>query len=150
MIGSVAICLLLFGSPNQGETPCDTSAMYATNDYLYRDTYFTWYTKIDTFPIYPGGKDSLQSLFKKQVEFEAEEKGSFSRCHIVFIVNCDGTAEAFELMTKPFPGHEKILKACEKMKQWRPGIKYGKTVKCYYRLGFINHRGSLKVDYREK
>ncbi len=124
--------------------------IFSTNDYMYKDSFFKDYIKVDSFPKYPGGIDSLQKYFNVSVQFEGEETTLFCRYHIIFMVDCHGKLSTFELKSNPVPGYKKILEACEKMAQWIPATINGNVVNCMYRLGFTNRSGKLKVDYREK
>ena len=127
-----------------------SDTVFSTDDYLYKDTLFKDYAKVDVFPLFKGGKDSIQAFFNHNVVFSDEEKNLFCRYHIVFIVNKIGKILNIELKSNKLPGSEKILSVCQKMASWIPATKDMKPVNCYYRLGFTNRSGNLSVDYREK
>jgi len=129
---------------------CNPDKIYATNDYLYKDSYFKDFEKVNDFPKYPGGLDSIQKFFDSNVSLTGDETKLVARYHIVFIVNCNGDLGLFELKSKPFAGYDRILDACKKMTKWIPAKKEGNGIDCYVRLGFTNQAGKLKVDYREK
>ncbi len=129
---------------------CNTDKIYATKDYLYGDSFFSEYDKVNRFPTYEGGKSEIEKFFKENVVLSGDAKKMISRFHITFIVNCEGKLCNFKLNSSPFPGHEEIMKACKKMPKWNSTKVKGEFVDCYVRLGFTNQVGNLKVDYREK
>lgn len=129
---------------------CSPEKIYATNDYLYGESFFKEYEKVKKFPEYPGGLDGIQKFFDENVKLSGEATSIVARYHVTFIVNCKGETGNFELKSKPFPGHEEILNACRKMPLWKPTEVKGEKVDCYVRLGFTNQAGKLRVDYREK
>jgi hypothetical protein len=129
---------------------CNPDKIYATNDYLYKDNYFKDFEKLNDFPKYPGGLDSIQKFFDTNVSLRGDETKLVAKYHVVFIVNCNGDLGRFELKSKPFAGYDRILEGCKKMTKWIPAKKDGNSIDCYVRLGFTNQAGKLKVDYREK
>ncbi len=128
---------------------CNPDKLYATNDYLYKDSYFKDNEKVKDNPKYPGGKDSIQAYFERAVQFTGNETELVAKYHVTFLVNCKGEAGLFELKSKEFPGYEKIMNACKSMVKWTPASVKKQAVDCYYRLGFTNQVGKIKVDYRE-
>jgi hypothetical protein len=146
-----SLILLLFGFKFSDDFKlCNPDKIYATNDYLYKDSYFKEFEKVNDFPKYAGGLDSIQKFFNTNVLLTGDETQIVARYHIVFVVNCNGELGRFELKSKQFAGYDKILDACKKMPKWIPAQKDNNNIDCYVRLGFTNQAGKLKVDYREK
>lgn len=129
---------------------CNKDKVYATQDYLYGDSYFKDYEKVKKKPKYTGGAQAIQKFFDTNVVLPEEASKIAARYHIIFIVNCKGQVGLIELKSKPFPGYEEIIKACQSMPDWEPAIVKKESVDCYVRLGFTNQAGKLKVDYREE
>ena len=143
--------LLVVGFKNDNEFKlCNSGKLYATNDYLYKDSYFKEYEKVNDFPKYSGGQDSIQKYFNSKVTLTGDETQIVAKYHIIFVVNCNGELGRFEIKSKKFAGFDKILSACKKMENWIPGRKDNTNIDCYVRLGFTNAAGKLKVEYREK
>jgi hypothetical protein len=129
---------------------CNSSKIYAVNDYLYGNSYFKDYEKLNNSPRAVGGKDSLAAYFDRSVKLAGDETQIVARYHIIFIVNCKGDVGRFELKSKEFPGYNKIMEACKHMPKWLPAKKANNNVDCYVRLGFTNRVGKLILDYREE
>jgi hypothetical protein len=129
---------------------CNPDKIYATKDYLYADTYFKDYEKVNHVPKYRGGIDSIQSFFDSTVVLTGDEARIIAKYHITFIVNCKGELGKFEYKSKPLPGYEKVLNACKKMPNWIPAQSHKQNVDCLMRLGFINRAGKITVEYLEK
>lgn len=146
----LAVLLLISSFNNKDFYPCNKDKIYATNDYLYKDSFFKDYEKVKNSPKYPGGAAEIQKFFEEHVELPEDAKNMASRYHIVFIVNCKGETGQFELKSKPFPGAEEIMKACESMPAWEPASVKKESVDCYIRLGFTNMAGKLRVDYKNE
>lgn len=94
---------------------------------------------VDQFPEFEGGADSLFSFINNNFEVPeaAVEMGLEGRIFVRFIINRDGSVENPEivrgigsdpLFERPI---EKLFRA---MPNWKPGMKDGRIVRCYYHL----------------
>lgn len=96
----------------------------------------TVYTELEIMPEYPGGTGEMMTFISKHfhVTEEMNEECNF-KVVVQFIVEKDGTLTNFEPYGKYYPilatNHfiEDVLK---KMPPFKPGMKDGKPVRCYF------------------
>lgn len=108
----------------------------------------------DTNPTFEGGVEELKKYFADRPLTDERIKETIFRVSIAFIVNCNGNAGNFMIITKGKGLAEtfanQVLERVNKMPQnWKPAIKNGEKVDCYQVLSFTITNGQLdKVSYR--
>ncbi|NVK04281.1 MAG: energy transducer TonB [Flavobacteriia bacterium] len=97
------------------------------------------YEFVDQFPEFEGGADSLFSFINNNFEIPeaAVEMGLEGRIYVRFIINRDGSVENPEIVRGI--GNDQLFerpveKLFSTMPKWKPGMKDGRIVRCYYHL----------------
>ncbi len=109
---------------------------------------------VDTNPEFEGGIEELKKYFAENPLTDEKAKDMMFRVAIAFVVNCDGKAGNFQIISKGKGTLEtlanQVLERVNKMPQnWIAGKKKGKSVDCYQVLSFSIFSGQLdKVSYR--
>ena len=108
----------------------------------------------ETNPSFDGGVDELKKHFADNPLTDVRVKEIVFRVSIAFIVNCNGNAGNFMIITKGKGLAEtfanQVLERVNKMPQtWKPAMKNGEKVDCYQVLSFTVTSGQFdKVSYR--
>lgn len=133
-------------------TAC-SQTMYLVDDFLAKER-FGELTKPTTTPAFTGGLDELKKYFSANPLTDERVKESIFRVSIAFMVNCEGKAGNFEIVTNGRGDlatyANQVLAIVNNMPQnWQPATVDGKTVDCYQVLSFSVSGGQLdKVSYR--
>lgn len=133
-------------------TAC-SQTMYLVDDFLAKEK-FGELSKPTTTPTFTGGLDELKKYFAANPLTDEKVKESIFRVSIAFMVNCEGKAGNFIIVTKGRGDlatyANQVLAIVNRMPQnWQPATVDGKTVDCYQVLSFSVSRGLLdKVSYR--
>lgn len=107
-----------------------------------------------TGPTFTGGIEELKKYFAANPLTDEKVKNMFFRVHIGFLVNCEGKAGNFIVISGGKGELEKyayqVLEIVNKMpQQWQPAIVKRKPVDCYQVLSFSVKNGQLDaVSYR--
>jgi hypothetical protein len=110
--------------------------------------------KPKTNPTFKGGLDELKKYFASHSLTDSRSKDIVFRVHIGFIVNCNGQAGNFQIVSKGKGDlqelAQQVLTIVKDMPQnWQPALVDNKTVDCYQILSFTILSGALdKVSYR--
>ncbi len=108
----------------------------------------------DTNPTFKGGIDELKKYFTNSPLSDERAKNIIFRVAIAFVVDCNGNAGNFMIITRGKGVMEtlanQVLEIVNKMPQnWEPAIKDGDKVDCYQVLSFSVAEGRLdNVHYR--
>ncbi|MFA7446671.1 MAG: hypothetical protein WCY89_12055 [Flavobacteriaceae bacterium] len=108
----------------------------------------------DTNPTFEGGVEELKKYFADRPLTDERIKEAVFRVAIAFVVDCNGNAGNFMIVTKGKGLAEtfanQVLERVNKMPQnWKPATKNGEKVDCYQVLSFTVTSGQLdKVTYR--
>jgi hypothetical protein len=107
-----------------------------------------------TNPVFSGGLEDLKKYFTANPLTDERVKESIFIVSIAFVVNCEGKAGNFEIVTKGRGNlatyANQVLAIVNNMPQyWQPATVDGKVVDCYQVLTFSVSRGQLdNVSYR--
>ena len=107
-----------------------------------------------TGPTFTGGIEELKKYFAANPLTDEKAKNMFFMVHIGFLVNCEGKAGNFVVISHGKGELEKyanqVLEIVSKMpQQWQPAIVKRKPVDCYQVLSFSVKNGQLDaVSYR--
>jgi hypothetical protein len=107
----------------------------------------------DKKPEFEGGIEALKDYFAANPLTDERANNLFFRVAIGFIVNCEGKAGNFRIVTKGKGDLEilanQVLEIVNNMPQnWKPATKKRKAVDCYQVLSFSILSGQLKkVSY---
>ncbi len=130
-----------------------TENIYSVNDFLLKDKIGEKPTpKIN--PTFAGGLDELKKYFIANPLTDERVKESIFRVSIAFVVNCEGKAGNFEIVTKGRGDlatfANQVLAVVNSMPQnWQPATVDEKSVDCYQVLSFTVVSGQFdKVSYR--
>jgi hypothetical protein len=127
--------------------------MYSVDDFLVKEK-FGENAKPTTNPTFTGGLDELKKYFIAHPLTDEKATQMVFRVSIAFLVNCDGKAGNFVIVTKGKGDlatyANQVLAIVNKMPQnWQPATVDGKLVDCYQVLSFTAASGQLdKVSYR--
>lgn len=108
----------------------------------------------ETTPSFDGGIEELKKYFADKPLTDESIKNAIFRVAITFVVDCNGKAGNFMIVTRG-KGHaetfaNQVLERVNKMPQnWKAATKNGENVDCYQVLSFTVTGGQLdKVSYR--
>lgn len=127
--------------------------IYAVNDFLVKEK-FGELDKPSSNPVFSGGIDELKKYFASDSLTDEKVKEMMFNVSIAFLVNCEGVAGDFVIVTKGrgelATYANQVLAIVNKMPQkWQPAKVHGKSVDCYQILMFTIVGGQLKfVSYR--
>jgi hypothetical protein len=133
-------------------SPC-FETIYSVDDFLAKEK-IGEKTKPTTNPTFTGGLEELKKYFSANPLTDERVKESIFRVSIAFVINCDGKAGNFEIVTKGRGDlatyANQVLAIVNSMPQnWQPATVDGKAVDCYQVLSFSVSSGQLdKVSYR--
>ncbi|MBI3136519.1 MAG: energy transducer TonB [Bacteroidetes bacterium] len=91
----------------------------------------------ESYPMFPGGEDSLQSFLKTnsvypQEAFENKEQGTV---YVRFLVNSDGSIRDAKIHKSVSPSLDaEALRIVNSMPKWIPGEQAGKRIRVRYEL----------------
>ena len=99
-------------------------------------------------PTYIDGEEVLKQYFVSHSLTDERGKNRIFRSAIAFVVNCEGEAGNFEIVTKGIGDlatlSNQVLAIVNKMPQrWQPAIKDGQAVDCWVVVSFRVHLGQL-------
>ncbi len=133
--------------------PC-TEKIYSVEDGLLKESLNNELPKPTKNPEFSGGLESLKTYFAANSLSDEGAKKMIFRVHISFLVNCEGKAGNFQIISKgkgvlEVYAHQ-VLDIVKKMPQsWKTAIKKSDAVDCYQVLSFTVMEGKLdKVSYR--
>lgn len=133
-------------------TAC-TPTIYAVDDFLVKEK-FGEMAKPTTNPVFKGGVDELKKYFAANPLTDEKATQMVFRVSIAFVVNCDGKAGNYTIVTKGKGDLEtyanQVLAIVNKMPQnWQAAVVDGKSIDCYQVLSFTVSSGKLNgVSYR--
>lgn len=133
-------------------TAC-SKTIYLVDDFLAKEK-FGELSKPTTTPTFTSGLDELKKYFSTNPLTDERVKESIFRVSIAFMVNCEGKAGNFVVVTKGRGDlatyANQVLAIVNRMPQnWQPATVDGKTVDCYQVLSFSVSGGQLdNVSYR--
>lgn len=146
---------ILFPEEKIKKTAACDEKIFMVDDYLLETTLNQSYPNPQKNASYKGGIDSLSAYFSINPLTDPEVKKMMFRVHISFLVNCEGDAGNFQIISKG-SGQMKtyanqVLEIVNGMPQnWIPAEHEGIPVDSYQVLSFTVFTGSLeKVNYRE-
>ena len=134
-------------------TAC-SETIYAVEDFLVKEK-IGEKPKPTTSPTFTGGLDDLKKYFVANPLTDEKAAQMIFRVSIAFIVNCEGKAGNFVIVTKGKGDlatyANQVLAIVNKMPQnWQPATVDGKPVDCYQVLSFSPYQGQLdNVSYRK-
>lgn len=132
---------------------CDSATHYAVRDHLLKEK-FGELTEPDTAPTYEGGLAALKEYFAGNPLTDPATKALVFRVAIGFVVDCNGQAGNFMVISKGKGRLEtfanQVLDRVNSMpQQWRAATVAGEKVDCYQVLTFTVNDGQLsQVSYR--
>lgn len=133
-------------------TAC-SQTMYSVDDFLVKEK-FGELSKPTTNPTFMGGIEVLKKYFTANPLTDEKATQMVFRVSIAFVVNCEGKAGNFVIVTKGKGDlatyANQVLAIVNNMPQnWQPATFDGKPVDCYQVLSFTAASGQLgKVSYR--
>ncbi len=132
---------------------CNEGSLYSVKESLLND-HVGDLSVPHTAPTFEGGIDELKKYFAEFPLTDTRAKEVIFRVAISFVVDCNGNAGNFKIVTKGKGLAEtlanQVLERVNKMPQnWRPAIFDNEIVDCYQVLSFTVTGGQLdKVTYR--
>ncbi len=142
-----------FSTDSIMEVTVCAETIYSVEDFLVKEAYGEK-TKPSTTPTFTGGIKELKKYFADNPLTDEKATQLIFRVKIAFVVNCDGKAGNFEIVTKGKGDlatyANQVLAIVNSMPQnWEPATVDDKPVDCYQVLSFTAVSGSLdKVSYR--
>jgi hypothetical protein len=130
-----------------------SQTIYSVDDFLVKER-FGENVKPSTNPTFNGGLDELKKYFTDNPLTDEKATQMMFRVKIAFIINCEGKAGNFEIVTKGKGDlatyANQVLAIVNKMPQnWQAATVDGEPVDCYQALSFTALSGNLdKVSYR--
>ena len=130
-----------------------SESIYSVDDFLLKEK-IGKKKKPSKNPIFKGGINELKKYFAANPLKDEGAAQSLFKVRIAFVVNCEGKAGNFEIISKGrgelATYANQVLEIANGMpKDWEPAIAKGKEVDCYQVLSFTVLGGSLdKVNYR--
>jgi hypothetical protein len=133
---------------------CNKADTYSVDDFLIK-------SKLGQFPIpttspkYPGGVSKLREFFAGKKLADPRATNSVFRVVIGFVVNCNGDAGNFQIITEGKGDlrelAQQVLKEATTIPgRWNPATANSQSVDSYQILSFTIMSGALdKVSYRE-
>lgn len=105
----------------------------------------------DANPAFEGGVDELKKYFADRPLTDDRTKNIVFRVAIAFVVDCNGNAGNFMIITKGKGLAEtfanQVLERVNKMPQnWKPATKNGDKIDCYQVLSFNVTSGQLNIE----
>ena len=128
---------------------------YAVEDGMLQESLGGRNSKPDKAPDFTGGIDELKKYFVANPLTDKKAKQLIFRVSILFLVNCEGKAGNFQIITQGRGDlatyANQVLSIVNKMPQnWKPATKGGKAVDCYQVASFTVMEGALDVvSYRK-
>jgi TonB family protein len=95
------------------------------------------YTTVETFPTFPGGRDSLNAYIKLNAIYpEIYRRYDYKeRLFVNFVIEKDGSVSNARLIQGGFKEFEKtVLTLVENMPRWNPGLQNGEPQRVYFTL----------------
>lgn len=132
---------------------CNPKATYAVKEFLLKEEIGDL-PEPATSPTFDGGIEELKKYFVERPLTDEQVKDIVFRVLIAFVVDCNGNAGNFMIITKGKGVAEtfanQVLERVNKMPQnWKPATKDGEKVDSYQVLSFTVTSGQLdKVSYR--
>lgn len=132
---------------------CDANNIFSVKEFLLKEKVGT-FPEPDTNPNFEGDIEELRKYFAESALTDNRLKDVVFRVAIGFIVDCNGKAGNFLVVTKGKGLAEtfanQVLAKVNNMPQnWKPAIKEGNQVDAYQVLSFTVVSGQLdKVTYR--
>lgn len=133
---------------------CNTQTQYAVGKEFLLNDKIGEKPEPDTNPNFDGGPEELKKYFADKPLTDERVKDAVFRVAIAFVVDCNGKAGNFMIITKGKGLAEtfanQVLERVNKMPQnWKAATKNGENVYCYQVLSFTVTGGQLdKVSYR--
>ncbi|MCF1717031.1 hypothetical protein L0U88_20480 [Flavihumibacter sp. RY-1] len=133
---------------------CAEPVNYSVEDMVLKAQVGQSLTKPEANPTFKGGLDELKKYFASHSLTDTRAKDIVFKVHIGFIINCNGQAGNFQIVSKGKGDlqelAQQVLTVVKDMPQnWQPASFDNKSVDCYQILSFTIVGGALdKVSYR--
>jgi hypothetical protein len=133
---------------------CNTQTQYAVGKESLLKEKIGEKPEPDINPTFEGGVEELKKYFADNPLTDERITNAVFRVAIAFVVDCNGNAGNFMIITKGKGLAEtfanQVLERVNKMpKHWKPAIKNADKIDCYQVLSFTVTSGQLdKVSYR--
>ena len=95
------------------------------------------YTEVDRAPEYPGGLEALMNYFSNNLHYPASalEKNVHGTVYCKFVVSSTGDISDVTIMKSVDEAcDQEAMRVVSGMGKWKPGLKDGKPVSCFYTL----------------
>ncbi|MDL2309400.1 hypothetical protein LJC68_10335 [Bacteroidales bacterium OttesenSCG-928-B11] len=133
---------------------CDNSNICSVEDVSLLQEVIGKLPSPKTNPEFEGGVEALRKYFAINSLTDEKAKDLFFRVTIAFVVNCEGKAGNFQIISRGKGDLEtfanQVLEIVNNMPQnWIPAQRKGKAVDCYQVLSFSIKEGKLdNVSYK--
>ena len=130
-----------------------SETIYSVDDFLVKET-FGELTEPTLNPTFTDGHEELKKYFGSHPLTDEKAVQMIFRVKIAFVVNCEGKAGDFEIVSKGKGdlanyAHQVLAIVNSMPKNWKPATLDGKPVDCYQVLSFTAASGNLdSVSYR--
>ncbi|MEO7212261.1 energy transducer TonB [Mucilaginibacter sp.] len=82
---------------------------------------------------FPGGPIALKKFIAKNLKWPEGDIDAEGRVLVSFVIQKDGSTTDFRVIKSLHPAFDKAaVSALKKMPKWKPGMQFGKPVKCGY------------------
>ena len=95
------------------------------------------FTIVEVEPEFPGGKDSLMSYLRKNIQYppQARRNKITGKVFVRFTVEKDGSLSDIKILRDIGGGcGNEVLRVIKKMPKWKPAMQHGKPVRCMFTL----------------
>jgi hypothetical protein len=159
LVGLLPILSASYGQTQTVDTTtqiksCSEAVAYSVDDILLKSQVGENLVKPDVTPSYYGGPEVLKKYFESHPLTDMRAKGIVFMVHVGFLVNCNGQAGNFQILSKGKGDlqelAQKVLTTIKNLPEnWQFATAGGKATDCYQILSFIVVDGALnKVTYR--
>ena len=153
------ISLISYGQTQTVDTStqikhCDGKVAYSVDDMILKGLVGQDLLKPDANPSFKTGLDELKKYFASHALTDTRTKDIVFRVHIGFLVNCNGQAGSFQIVSKGKGDlqelAQQVLEIVKGMPQnWQSATANNNPVDCYQILSFTVPNGALdKFSYR--
>lgn len=159
LAGLLLIFSASFGQTQTSDTTtqiksCVEPVAYSVDDMILKSQVGQTLSKPDVTPSYKGGLEELKKYFSSHPLTDPKAKDIVFRVHIGFLVNCNGQAGNFQILSKGKGDlqdlAQQVLTTIKNLPQnWQAATVDSKAVDSYQILSFTIVGGALeKVSYR--
>lgn len=159
LAGLFTICSASYGQSQTVDTTtpiksCAEQVVYSVDDMMLKSQFGQNLVKPDMNPLYKGGLEELKKYFLSHPLIDARAKDIIFRVHVGFLVNCNGQAGNFRILSKGKGDlqdlTQQVLATIKNLPQnWQPATGGNKAVDSYQILSFTIVGGALDdVSYR--